>query len=44
MSEELYGNYNTDGILMRSVIAGLLDLLNNKINYSQTWGDNIIES
>ena len=41
--EELYGNYNTDGILMRSVIAGLLDLLNNKINYSQTWGDNIIE-
>lgn len=42
--EKLYEKFNMDDILIRSVIAGLLDLLNNKIDYTQAWGDNIEET
>lgn len=38
---KLYENFNWDDILVRSVIAGVLDLLNNQIDYSQVWDDNI---
>ena len=37
----LYERFNNDNILIRSVIVGLLDLLNNHIDYSQIWDDNI---
>jgi hypothetical protein len=37
----LYERFNNDNILIRSVIVGLLDLLNNNIDYSQIWDDNI---
>lgn len=40
----LYERFNNDNILIRSVIVGLLDLLNNKVDYSQIWGDNIEET
>ena len=35
--------FNSDNILLRSVIAGLLGILNNTIDYSQNWADNITE-
>lgn len=39
----LYQNYNTDDIFNRSVIGGLLYLLNNKLKYKQVWDDNTVE-
>lgn len=46
MSEtnKLYEKFNFDDILVRSVIGGVLDLLNNKIDYTQTWDDTIEET
>jgi len=31
--------FNNENILMRAVIAGLLDVLNNNVKFSQIWGD-----
>ena len=31
--------YNTDDVLIRACIVGLVNELNNKINYEQTWAD-----
>lgn len=42
--EKLYQRHNTDDILVRSVIAGLLDLLNNNISYSQIWNNDTVET
>lgn len=39
----LYQRYNVDNVFNRSVIAGLLYLLNHKITYEQTWQDNVTE-
>lgn len=39
-SRTLYERENTDDILVRSVIAGVLNILNNRIDYEQIWGDN----
>lgn len=44
MEQPLYQRYNTDNVFNRSVIAGLLYLLNHKITYEQTWQDNITEN
>lgn len=41
---ELYKQFNSDNILIRSVISGLLDLLNNKIDYTQIWDDTDTET
>lgn len=41
--KQLYEKFNNDDILVRSVIGGLLKLLNNRIDYNQTWEDNVIE-
>lgn len=41
---KLYENFNWDDILVRSVIVGMLDLLNNHIDYSQVWDDTITET
>ena len=35
--------YNNEDILMRAVIAGLLNVLNNNIKYTLVWGDEDIE-
>jgi len=35
--------YNSESILVRSVIAGLLNILNNKIQYEQVWSNDDIE-
>jgi len=40
----LYHKYNNENILIRAVLAGLLDILNNKLTYSQVWGDDDIET
>ena len=40
---KLYQRYNTDNIFNRSVIAGLLYLLNHEIVYDQVWDDNVTE-
>ena len=39
----LFQRYNNENILMRAVIAGLLDVLNNNIRYNQVWGNDPIE-
>lgn len=33
----LYQKYNNEDILIRAVLAGLLDVLNNRIQYTQFW-------
>lgn len=44
MDQPLYQRYNVDNVFNRSVIAGLLYLLNHKITYEQTWQDNVTEN
>lgn len=44
MSDSVYNRYNTDDIFNRSVIGGLLYLLNHKISYEQIWDDNVVET
>lgn len=44
MSDSVYTRYNTDDIFNRSVIGGLLHLLNHKITYEQIWDDNVVET
>lgn len=39
----LYQKYNNEDILIRAVLAGLLDILNNHIEYQQVWGNEDIE-
>jgi hypothetical protein len=40
----LYHKYNNEDILIRAVLAGLLDILNNQIKYKQVWGDEEVET
>ncbi len=40
----LFIRYNNENVLMRAVIAGLLNVLNNHIQYEQVWGDDDIET
>jgi len=40
----LYHKYNNEDILIRAVLAGLLDILNNQIKYKQVWGDDEVET
>jgi len=40
----LHQRYNNENILMRAVIAGLLNILNNKITYEQVWSNEDIET
>ena len=35
----LINHYNNDDILVRNIIAGLLNLLNEQISYVQTWSN-----
>jgi hypothetical protein len=39
----LHQRYNNENILSRAIIAGLLDILNNKIIYEQVWANEDIE-
>ena len=41
---ELHNRYNNENILVRAVIAGLLNILNNKITYEQVWSNEDIET
>ena len=40
----LYQRYNFDNVFNRSVIAGLLYLLNHRLTYEQVWDDNTVET
>lgn len=40
----LYKRHNTDNILIRSVLGGLLNLLNNTLKYEQVWDSNNVET
>jgi hypothetical protein len=40
----LHNRYNNEDILIRAIIAGLLDILNNKIVYQQIWANDAIEN
>ncbi|HPI82155.1 MAG TPA: hypothetical protein PK122_02915, partial [Candidatus Paceibacterota bacterium] len=40
----LYQKYNNEDILIRAVIAGLLDVLNNHIEYKQVWANDDVET
>jgi len=40
----LFHTYNNENILTRAVLAGILDILNNKIKYKQAWADDDIET
>jgi hypothetical protein len=39
----LYQKYNSEDILIRGVIAGLLDVLTNHIQYNQVWSNDDVE-
>jgi len=39
----LFQRYNNENILIRAIIAGLLDVLNNHIKYNQIWGNDPLE-
>lgn len=39
----LYQHYNYDDVFNRCVIAGLLNLLNHELTYTQTFADNVTE-
>lgn len=39
----LFQRYNNENILIRAIIAGLLDVLNNNIKYNQVWGNDTQE-
>ena len=39
----LHQRYNNEGVLMRAVIAGMLNVLNNEIRYDQVWGNDDVE-
>lgn len=40
----LHQKYNNEDILVRAVIAGILNILNNKITYQQVWSNEDIET
>jgi len=40
----LYQKYNNEDILIRAVLAGLLDVLNNHIEYKQVWATDDVET
>ena len=44
MSNSVLEMHNTDDILIRNVIGGVLSILNNNINYEQIWGKDIVEN
>lgn len=39
----LFQKYNNEDLIVRAVLAGLLDVLNNHIRYDQVWGNEDIE-
>jgi len=40
----LHQRYNNEDILSRAIIAGILNILNNKITYNQVWSNEDIET
>jgi hypothetical protein len=40
----LHQKYNNENILSRAIIAGILNILNNKITYDQVWSNEDIET
>ena len=44
MSNSVLEMHNTDDILIRNVIGGVLSIMNNNINYDQVWDKDIVEN
>ena len=44
MNDSVYTRHNSDDIFNRSVIGGLLNLLNHSISYEQVWDNNVVET
>lgn len=44
LNTALHQRYNNEDILVRAIIAGLLDILNNKISYEQIWTNQYVET
>ena len=44
MNNSVYTRHNSDDIFNRSIIGGLLNLLNHNITYEQIWDDNVVET
>ena len=44
MNNSVYTRHNSDDIFNRSIIGGLLNLLNHSITYEQIWDDNVVET
>src|SRR5574344_461972 len=42
--DKIYERYNTDDVFNRSVIVGLLNLMNNSMTYEQVWDDSTTET
>jgi hypothetical protein len=40
----LQQRYNNEDIFIRGIIAGLLNIFNNKINYNQVWSNDVVET
>jgi len=40
----LHQRYNNENILVRAIVAGILNILNNKITYEQVWSNEDIET
>jgi hypothetical protein len=40
----LQQRYNNENILSRAIIGGVLNILNNKINYEQVWSNDVVEN
>lgn len=40
----LHQKYNNENILIRAIIAGILNILNNKISYEQVWSNDVVET
>ena len=41
---ELFARYNYDDVFNRTVIVGLLYLLNHEVYYEQIWDTNVVEN
>ncbi len=44
MNNSVYTRHNSDDIFNRSIIGGLLNLLNHSVSYEQIWDNNVVET
>lgn len=42
--KQLYESRNTDNVFIRNIVGGLLNVLNNRLKYTQVWSDTETET